>query len=313
MCCRADVLFVGVRQATGPGNVSSKVLKMLNMLKVRAMRRLGVAVWCGLALTPLGAGAQQMTPAKGIGAESRTGLPAPPKGKPTVLGGTIRSVDTVRDELSLKVFGGKPVKLDFDARTEVFRDGKRVALADLHPEERASVETVLDGTSVYVLSVHMLSQEPEGNCQGQVMDYNLGSGELTVKCDLSGPIRLRMAAGTPVARVGQQGFAGASGMGDLVRGALVTVSFKADKHENAVVTRIGILATPGAQFVFRGNVTALNMPGGSMVIEDPTDGKTYQVSFDAAALPVKNLHEGEHVVVKASFDGQRYMAMSISQ
>src|ERR1700744_99168 len=60
-------------------------------------------------------------------------LPAPPRGKSTVIGGEIRSVDPVRDQFTLKVFGAKPIKILFDERTQVFENGQRVRLFDLHP------------------------------------------------------------------------------------------------------------------------------------------------------------------------------------
>ncbi len=102
-------------------------------------------------------------------------LPPRPPGKSTVIGGAIQNIDPVRDQFTLKVFGGKPMKILFDERTQVYRDGKRTPLRDLRPDDHASVETVLDGTKVFALSVHVLSQLPEGERQGQVMDYNPGS------------------------------------------------------------------------------------------------------------------------------------------
>ena len=66
-------------------------------------------------------------------------------GESTVMGGEIRSVDPVQDQFQLKVFGQRPMKILFDARTQVYRDGKKIPLRDLGSEEHASVQTVLDG------------------------------------------------------------------------------------------------------------------------------------------------------------------------
>ena len=101
-----------------------------------------------------------------------TSLPAVPKGKSTILGGEIRSVDPVRDQLTLRVFGQRPVKVLFDERTQVYRDGKRISLLNLGPVGHASVQTVLDGTNVYALSIHMLSHLPEGEYQGHVLGFD---------------------------------------------------------------------------------------------------------------------------------------------
>ncbi len=106
-------------------------------LKVCLMGRLVAVFLFGVAAVApsfAGAGQQQQqmvagqppatakSPSVGVSA-----LPAPPAGKPTVIGGIIRSVDPVRDQMSLRVFGGKPMKMLFDVRTQVFRDGKRVS------------------------------------------------------------------------------------------------------------------------------------------------------------------------------------------
>jgi hypothetical protein len=58
-------------------------------------------------------------------------LPPAPQGKSTILGGAIKSVDPVRDQLTLKIYGQRPTKILFDERTQVYRDGKPVSLHDL--------------------------------------------------------------------------------------------------------------------------------------------------------------------------------------
>src|ERR1700746_2003362 len=58
-------------------------------------------------------------------------LPPPPAGKSTEIGGTLLKVDLVRDQLTLHVFGGGTMKIFFDARTQVFRDGQRGSLRRL--------------------------------------------------------------------------------------------------------------------------------------------------------------------------------------
>jgi hypothetical protein len=50
-----------------------------------------------------------------------------------------------------------------------------------------------------------------------------------------------------------------------------------------------------------------------LVVVDPADDKSYQISFDSATLPEsRNLHEGDHVRVTASFDGDRYVASALT-
>jgi hypothetical protein len=243
------------------------------------------------------------------------GLPAPPRGKSTILGGEIRTIDPVRDELTLKVYGQRPIKILFDERSQIYRDGKRVPLHDLGPADHASVQTLLDGTNVYALSIHILSQSPEGEYQGRVVNFDISTNELTMSSTMfREPLKLMVPAGTPVARVGQDAYVAAQrGLGDLVRGALISVTFTSDKQSRGVANHISVLATPGSAFVFVGDVASLDMHTGMLSLVDPRDEKAYQVSFNPSALPVgSSLHPGDHIMVDADFDGSGYVASTIT-
>ncbi len=243
-------------------------------------------------------------------------LPAVPRGKSTVIGGVIRDVDPVLDRMTLKVYGGgRPMKILFDERTQFYRDGVRMPLTALHPEEHASVETILDGDDVFAVSVHMLSHAPEGECEGQVLAFDPRDGALTVRNTLSGePIQLRVEPQTTIARMGQPAFASAqTGTSDLMRGALISVKFESD-NGGGVADQISILATPGSGFYFSGNITFLDLHAYTMVLTDPRDQRSYTIAFDPARFPVSSgqLHEGAHVSVNASFDGTRYVASKMT-
>ena len=247
-------------------------------------------------------------------------LPPMPRGKSTVIGGSIRGVDPVRDQLMLDVFGGRKLKVLFDERTQIYRDGTKTSLHDLRAGDHASVETVLDGTIVFARSIRMLSVLPEGECQGQVMSYDPGDHypgdhELTVRDALSRqPVKFRVPAGTAVVRQGQAASSVANlGSGDLVGGTLISVKFQSDNEGHGVASQVAILATPGTAFVFVGNVASLDLHSGLLVVIDPRDDKRYDVFFDAARFPAsRDLHEGADVTVTADFDGARYVASAIT-
>ena len=237
-----------------------------------------------------------------------------PKGKSTVIGGTISSVDPVSDALMLKVFGGKRLKVFFDERTQVYRDGAKTSLRDLHANDRASVETMLDGTAVFARSIHMLSQAPEGQCQGQVINYDAGTGQLTVNESLSHePIKLRVPAGAAIVREGQSASAStAAGPADLTKGALITAQFRPENNGQGLVSRIAILAKPGEVLRFNGTVSFLDLRTNQFAVLDANDGQSYKISFDPGTTPAaRDLHEGATVNVTAEFDGTRYLAQSI--
>jgi hypothetical protein len=215
---------------------------------------------------------------------------------------------------TLHVFGGRTIKILFDARTQLYRDGIKVAPGDLYPNEHAAVETVLDGTNVFAVSIHTLSRSPEGECQGQLLNYDPATRELTVNDRLSRePLKLLVPTGTPVLRQGQAASSAQAGRSDLVTGALISIRFQPDNDGHDVANEIRILATPGSAFQFTGNISSLDRPSGLLVLVDPRDDKSYEVSFDPTVFPIsEHLHLGEQVTVTVHFDGARYTASAIT-
>jgi hypothetical protein len=243
-----------------------------------------------------------------------TALPSVPREKSTIMGGEIQNVDPVRDRFTLRVFGQRPVKMLFDERTKVYLDGKMIPLRDLHSHDHASVQTVLDGTDVFALSIHMLSRSPEGEYQGHVLNYNPNTTELTVNSNLSHqPLKLVVPINTPVIREGKAASSSAyRGPSDLVNGTLISVKFESDKKGRGVASQITILATPGSAMVFRGSLSSLDLHSGLLVLVDPLDEKSYEIFVDFARFPTsQTLHDGDSIRVTATFDGTRYLADAI--
>lgn len=249
-------------------------------------------------------------------APASAALPAPPAGKSTVIGGQIRNVNPVLDQLTLKVFGGsQTMKIFFDVRTQVYRDGSRISVLDLRPDEHASIETTLDGDRVFALRIHMLSRLPQGECQGQVLSFDPGTGRLTLNAALTREsIRLLVPPGTPIVRVGQMSFSsGPGGLGDLTRGSLVDVKFQPGRNGQGVATHIDVVATSGSTFVFTGNISVLDEHAELLEIVDPADNQSYRFFFNASLFPVTpQLHEGSAVKVTANYDGTKYLVSEIT-
>ncbi len=246
--------------------------------------------------------------------ESLTTIPAIPKGTSTILGGSIRDIDPVLDRFTLHIVGEKPMRILYDQRTQVFVDGKRISLNQLRPAEHASVQTTLDGTSVFAISVHILSQLQQGDFTGQVTSYDPGSGILQVASDRGGePIRLHISSNTTFERKGQASSTSTpAGPGDLQPGSLVSLQFDPDGKGRGSATRITVLAIPGSNFVFTGNLISLDAHAGRMVVLDPRNEQTYQIEFNPTSLSIQSVHPGEHVRVDAEYDGTRYIASSVT-
>lgn len=256
--------------------------------------------------------ANQSVPAK---ENAPADLLALPKGKSTVIGGTISAVDPIADRLTLKVFGGKQMKIFFDERTLFYRDGAKSSLRDLRANGHASIETMLDGDTVFARSIHMLSQSAEGEAHGQILSYDPGTSTLTMSESLSPEsIRLVVPAGTTIVRQGQSASrSGPAGFSALQKGTLISATFASDNKGQGIAHHIAILASPGDELSFSGSVSFLDLRSNQFAVADAGNNQSYKIVFDPAALPeARNLHEGANVKVTAEFDGSRYIAHAIT-
>lgn len=242
-------------------------------------------------------------------------LPPAPAGRTTIFGGAIQSVDPVRDQFELHIYGQRPMKILYDERTKLYRDGTKVPVLDLRSSNYASVQTLLDGANVFAVSIHILSHSPSGDCEGRVLSYNPGTRELLIaSLESPEPVRLLVPANASVVRSGQATFTSASsGQADLVAGAIVSATFESVPGRLDTASRITVLAVPGSRFLFNGNVSFLDLHAGMLVLLDPRDKKSYEIHFNPANVADSNrLHIGGNVTVTAGYDGRQYAAQNIA-
>jgi hypothetical protein len=246
---------------------------------------------------------------------SSLALPPAPGGTTTVVGGTIQNLDLVRDQFSLALYGQRAMKILFDERTQVYRDGVKIPLRELRPEVHASVQTTLDGSNVFAVSIHILTIAPEGECRGRVLNFNSRTGELEVSTALSPePVKLLVPPDATIVREGQPAFTSkSSGRNDLVAGALVAATFRSRQNSKDVVSQITILAIPGSSFLFEGTISSLDLSVGLLNVVNPKDGKNYDIHFRSQRMPESGkLHLGESVTVRAFYNGTQYEAAEIT-
>ena len=236
------------------------------------------------------------------------GIPPLPNGKVTLIGGTIHSVDTVRDQMVVQIFAGHRMTVLFDERTRVYRDGKAASAADLKKGERAYLDTTLDGKDIFARTIRVSSASPSGQSSGQIVGFNSATGELTVRDTLSPePVTMQVAHDAAIVS-GDRSAAPA----ELRPGALVVLTFDARPSKSPTVRQISILASPGTTFVFVGRIEHLDFGRGLLVLVDPRDNKNYDLYFDARTRGVnRGLKRGASVTVKANFDGTRYQTREI--
>src|SRR5438105_321304 len=235
-------------------------------------------------------------------------VPPMPKGTVSMVGGTVRSIDHVRNHMTIEPFGPKPMKLSFDERTHIYRDGVETTNLGIHKGDRAYVDTQLDSGRIFARNIHVVTDSEPADARGQVVSYNQRSGNIVVRDELSSqPVTFRMDSSTQIREENRTASAG-----DLVPGALVAIRFAPGKSNRGVVKEVAVLAKPGASFKFYGQLTHLDLSNGVMAIRNLADNKTYEISFRPDATPDRSaLRIGGTVAVDASFNGQGYEATRI--
>ena len=230
-------------------------------------------------------------------------------GKTTLVGGTVRNLDYVRDTVTVRVFGGRDIIVLFDDRTHFYRDGVAASARELQPGARVYVDTAMAGSDIFARNVRILSQAANGESNGRIESYDPKSGDLMVRDTLAAEsARFHL---DPNARILRDGHPVTNT--DLQPGSLVSLKFGPSAKGPGQVREISILAEPGGQFVFAGRVTHLDLHTGLLVVMDPRDSKSYDIHFDPAmGESEERLLEGVNVTVATTFDGANYTAKSIT-
>jgi len=235
-------------------------------------------------------------------------LPPVPKAHATLVGGTVERLDRIRDRVTVRVFGGGKETFLYDPRTQVYRAGKSVTIADLKEGERIYLDTILDGSTVFARTIRLSAGRATGQSQGTVLRYRADKSELILRDALSPePIHVRLNSSTQLKQGDRQVAANT-----LVPGTLVSISFNAEGEGKNTAREIAILAMPGTRYTFAGQVVHIDLRTGLLVLNSSTDRKTYEVYLDSSVAPDDNLHPGSVVTVQADFEGSRYVAHSLT-
>ena len=242
-------------------------------------------------------------------------IPPLPHGKSTILGGAIRDVDPVLDRFTLKIVGEKPLKILFDERTQVFVDGKKIPLLDLRASDHASVQTTLDGTTVFAISVHILSQAQQGEFRGEVLSYDPSTGDLELVGGHGGdPIRVTVSSNTSSRARGREvSHLRSRGPSDLQSGSLVSTSIRTRWKRPRIGNQRYSSGHSGIAIRIQRESDRARYAGRTMVVLDPKDNQTYQIEFNSGTMATfPNVHPGQRVRVVTEYDGTRYLAHEVS-
>ncbi|GAC1435047.1 MAG: hypothetical protein NVSMB58_22550 [Terriglobales bacterium] len=233
-------------------------------------------------------------------------LPSLPRNKVTLLGGLITNTDPVMNRITVRPYGGKQkILLNFDIRSAFYLDGKPATQRDLRNGQRVYVDTMLNGSKVFVKSIWIQTNAAVGSGRGQVLSYDPGSGVLILRDELSAKPETFHLTSTTVVRNGSD----VRTTADLEAGSLVALTFGAQDGTSGVVREVALLAKPGAEFTFYGKVTFIDLSQKMIALDNDNDSKNYEVYFESLPTTMlQSLREGSQIGIVAVFNGSRYIA-----
>lgn len=234
-----------------------------------------------------------------------------PRTTTTMVGGTISGVDRLRNKMTVHVFGGGHWTVNFDERTHIFHNGRETTQLAIKKGERVYVDTQLDNNKhdIFARNIRVGVAELPADADGQIIAVDAKHNELTLRDTLNSvPVRFSVDPETRISN-GQTPAA----FKDVKPGTLVHVRFAASSPNRGLAREVSIIAVPGSTFTFAGKVTFLDLHRGLLAVQNSTDDKNYEIHFAPSAVANRNeLGVGRDVLVRATFEGARYMAQSVN-
>jgi Domain of unknown function (DUF5666) len=229
----------------------------------------------------------------------------------TLVGGTITSIDRMRNRMKVAVFGGGHWTVNFDERTHIFRNGAEVTQLALKKGERVYVDTQLDNNrhDIFARNIRVGVAQLPADADGQIVSVDAKHSVLTLRDTINSvPVHFAVDQDTRISN-GQTPAA----FKDVKPGTLVHVRFAAEQPNRGLAREINILAAPGSAFTFTGKITYLDLHRGLMAVQNSGDEKNYEIHFSSLPPEERNrLAVGTEVRAVATFDGSQYTAQSIN-
>ena len=237
--------------------------------------------------------------------------PAPlPRTTTSLVGGTITSVDRMRNRLKVHVFAGNTWTVNFDERTHIFRNGAETTQLALKKGERVYLDTQLDNNrhDIFARNIRVGVAPLPADADGQIVDVDTRHNELTLRDTINSvPVHFAVDQDTRIS-TGQTPAA----FKDVKPGTLVHVRFAAERPNRGLAREIHILAAPGAAFTFLGKVTYLDLHRGLLAVQNSGDDRNYEIHFSPSHTEAaRRLGVGTEVRVVATFEGTQYTAQSV--
>lgn len=227
--------------------------------------------------------------------------------KLSLIGGRVKSIDQIRDHMTVSVYGAGNMQVKFDQRTHFYRGDKETTQMTLKKGDRVYLDTQLFEGKVFARNVHVVTGTSPADANGQIVSYNSRNGNMVVRDPIAGStVTFRVSSQTRIKSGDAEGRQSA-----LVPGTLIAVKFTPQSRKAGTADEVTIIAAPGTSFTYFGRVTHLDLRSGLLAIENQADGKVYDVHLDPLFRVPDNLTIGSQVTVVATFEGKEYTAQSV--
>jgi hypothetical protein len=207
------------------------------------------------------------------------------------------------------IYGGKSMKVIFDDRTTVSRNGAESNYLSIRKGDRVYLDTQLHERKIFAKQIQIVTKTEAADVSGQIVSFDPKTRQLELRDSLSArPFSFTLDHDAAITT--NSGKAGT--VADLQPGALVTAHFNPGQAGRGSIRDLNVLAAPGAEFTLYGQVNHLDLRAGQLAVQNKADDKAYEVRFDPAQFGSDDLRIGSEVSVTARFDGQNYIAQSLN-
>jgi hypothetical protein len=232
-----------------------------------------------------------------------------PNSPMSLIGGTVKKVDAIRNRVMIQPFGGGPeAAVLFDDRSHIYRNGAATTVLGIHRGDRVYVDTMSLEHKVFARTIRVETATGPVEAHGQVVHFNPSNHEVQMRESLTSQV-VSFSISERTALHKKNGVATTA---DFVPGTLIEAVF-APGRKGGIANDVNILAVPGSSYVFVGRITNVDVRRGLLAIENESDQRNYELRYNAALVPEHDrLRVGAKVATHASFDGKSYLVDSIS-
>src|SRR5260370_8673415 len=105
--------------------------------------------------------------------------------------------------MTVDLCGGQRMRVRFDERSHIFRDGVETTGLGIKKGDRVYVDTMLDKSYIFARNVHVVTASAPADARGQLLGYPGKDGVIAIQDELSSqPVRFRGDGATAFKRHG---------------------------------------------------------------------------------------------------------------